>query len=202
MEFIDKILIINLEKRNDRKTQILEEIVKMDLVQKTEIFKAIEYNPGFIGCTASHLNCIKLAKERGYKNVLIFEDDFQFIVDKNTFYKNIEQFFELKNLDWKVLMLSYNLLSQKPYNEFLGITNDCQTASAYLVNSKYYDELINNLEYGLRMLIKTREHWNFLNDQCWKTLQKDDKWFYLKERIGVQRESYSDLSGKVVNYGC
>ena len=82
-KYIDKIFYINLEKRTDRRHDIENELNDFDL--SYERFKAIETEDGMTGCANSHLAVLKLAKERGHKNVLILEDDFMFIVTKEEF---------------------------------------------------------------------------------------------------------------------
>ena len=83
-ENIDKIFYINLDKRTDRREEIEQELSNYEL--NAERYAGI-YTPhsGIVGCGYSHLNVLKLAKERGYKNVLILEDDFQFVVSKEEF---------------------------------------------------------------------------------------------------------------------
>jgi glycosyl transferase family 25 len=89
---IDKIFYINLEKRKDRREEIEKELDTFGL--NYERFEAIE-TPGFgiLGCGISHLSVLKLAKERKYKNILILEDDFTFIVSKEEFEKSLNLFF-------------------------------------------------------------------------------------------------------------
>ena len=111
-EFIDKIIYINLEKRKDRKIEIEDELSKFDLLSNAERFNAIENDTGIVGCTESHLNVLKLAKERGYKNILILEDDFTFLLSKEEFEKNLKLFFDSK-INYDVLMLSYNLIRDR-----------------------------------------------------------------------------------------
>ena len=50
------------------------------------------------------------------------------------------------------------------------------------------------------MLELTGEHLLYINDQVWKSLQKDDKWYIFNTRLGRQRKSFSDLSGQIENY--
>ena len=200
MDKIDRIFYINLSHRKDRYEQINSEFNKMNFdSSKIERFEAV-YIPQLpcLGCTKSHLNVIKLARERNYKNIMIFEDDFQFIVEEDIFKNNIKSFFD-KNLDFKAVMFSYLYDSKNIYDDLLSTSNTCRTASGYIVNSKYFDELILCLQYGSIMLEKTGEHWNYINDQIWKTIQ-GDKWFIFNKRMGIQRESYSDLANMVINY--
>lgn len=105
--YIDKIIYINLNKRTDRREQIENELNNFKL--SYERFEAIS-TPDFgaYGCGLSHLAVLKIAKERNYKNILILEDDFQFLVSKEIFEENLKTFFE-SNIDYNVCMLSYNL---------------------------------------------------------------------------------------------
>ena len=80
---IDFIFYINLEKRTDRREQIEMELKKMEIT--AERFVGIPFEPGIVGCGKSHLEVLKLAKDRKYKNVLILEDDFTFLVDRKNF---------------------------------------------------------------------------------------------------------------------
>jgi GR25 family glycosyltransferase involved in LPS biosynthesis len=64
--------VINLKRRPDR----LESIKKqMDYVGwDFEVFDAVDTN-SYMGCTLSHLGILTIAKERGYKKVMVIEDD-------------------------------------------------------------------------------------------------------------------------------
>lgn len=203
---IDKIIYINLEHRNDRKEQIESELNNMCV--KYERYNAI-YTPGNgpVGCALSHLNVLKLAKERNYKNVLIIEDDFTFLVDKNTFENILKKLFSSSiSNKFDVCMLGYNLIRyselEEPLGSFLYKIVEAQTASAYIVNQHYYDKLIELFEYASKQLSLTRIHWIYSIDQIWKPLQLSDNWYCFNERIGKQRASFSDNSEKWVDYNC
>ncbi len=209
MNFIDKIVFINLNKRKDRLQEITEEFQKYDFPEEKIIrFEAIETpNFGLIGCGKSHIEVLKMAKENQWKNILILEDDFQIIVSKEEFYQSFSYFFNHidQKLPWDVLMLAYNLKNPGNYvqpfdNDFIGRIGYAQTASAYLVNHHYYDTLIENLTYANVMLSKTGRHWDYANDVYWKELQKKDMWLYFKNRLSIQRASYSDNGNNFADY--
>lgn len=209
---LENIFYINLEKRTDRKLQIESEFAKMGLTGNR--FAGITYtptepdrynnlniyNPNLIGCQMAHLGLIKLAKSLGLNNVFVFEDDFQFIVDKSFFLNQVSDFNSL-NIDFDVLFLSYNVIESEPYNELISYGRSVQTASGYIVNSKFYNKLIDNQEEALKLHIETQESWQYCNDQYWKHLQKTNRFFYFNNRIGIQRLGYSDIMGRHTMYG-
>jgi GR25 family glycosyltransferase involved in LPS biosynthesis len=191
MNNIHHAFYINLDRREDRRKEFEEECKRMEIT--VERFPAIAKTPGILGCHSSHLAVLKKAREMNYPNVLIFEDDFKFLVDKETFETQLNSFFQSK-IDYDVLFLSYNVTKSEPLNELVSYGKDIVTASGYIVNQKFYDKLIENLETNYRLLEKTLSHWLYLNDQCWKPLQKDNAFLYFNKRIGMQRDGYSDLS--------
>jgi glycosyl transferase family 25 len=198
---IDKIIYINLEKRTDRKEEIESELNKFEL--PFERFNAIGHQSGIVGCGYSHLGVLKLAKERNYKNVLILEDDFMFLVSKEEFENQLTEFFNTVK-DYDVCMISYNIQQDAdvPEHKFLKKVIEAQTASGYIVNNHYYDKLIQLYETAIPLLEKTGQHWIYANDACWKCLQKIDKWYRFDTRIGKQRPSYSDNSKCFNDYDC
>ena len=189
---IDKIFYINLDKRTDRKEEIENELQRMGLT--AERYSAI-YTPnsGIVGCGYSHLNVLKLAKEKGYKNVLVLEDDFEFIVSKEEFNQTIQTFFDTTP-EYDVCMLSYIVQQSEdvPNNPNIKRILNGQTASGYIVNGHYLDALIDLYTWAIPALERTNEHWNYANDHVWKQLQPTGKWYYLVNRLGKQRSSYSD----------
>lgn len=197
MENISGAIYINLDRREDRRAEFEDECKRIGIT--VERFSAIEQNPGFIGCTLSHIAVLKEARARGLKNVLIFEDDFTFLVDKETFNSNLQSFFDL-NIDYDVLMLGYKLNQSEPFNDLIGRVKMAETTSCYLVHNRFYDRLIDVLESDVKKLISTHKHWLYIVDQSWKKLQPEAQWFYFTTRIGKQRAGFSDLKGAVVDY--
>lgn len=91
--YFDKIFYINLSKDTDRNESILSQFDEYGIINferyDAVVFDKIpdrylwrnfnkqdeKYVIGQLGCRESMLNIIKLSKERGYKRILIFEDD-------------------------------------------------------------------------------------------------------------------------------
>lgn len=205
---LDRIFYINLEYRKDRKEEIEQLLREYDLIDKSERF--IGYHipeQGILGCSKSHLAVLKIAKDRGYQHTLILEDDFEFVITKEEFENKLTEFFksDLSN-QYDVCMLSFNLkeisLENVPECDLVRKVLNAQTASAYIVNGNYLDTIIGLYEWSCPLLEQTKEHWNYANDQCWKTLQKIDRWFHFVERIGKQRSGFSDNSMDFIEYDC
>lgn len=202
--FISQIFYINLDRRTDRRAAIEQEIDNFGFPQnKVSRFAAIEDKSlGCIGCSKSHLAVLRLAQESDYENILILEDDFQFIVDKSTFHANLREFFARYREKFDVVMLAYNLKEGEPIDDLVGYCRKAQTASGYIVNRRMFGDLIETMEMGLDRLIATHQHWLYVNDVCWFPLQKTREWYYFMERVGIQRPGFSDLANQMVDYSC
>lgn len=199
MEKIDAIIYINLNDRKDRFQQINQEFEKMGF-DKNKIYRYPGIRLQILGCTLSHLDVIKMAKKNNFKNIMIFEDDYEFLIDKEKFNYLINRLFK-EDPDFDVVMLSYNQLISESHSEILNKTISSLTASAYIVNYKIYDSLIKMYEEAIHYLIRFAINpTQFFNDSYWFKLQKISKWYQFKSKIGRQRESYSDMARKIVKY--
>jgi len=182
-ENIDKIIYINLKKREDKQQFIVNELNTYGL--NYERFEAIDYiQQGNVGCSLSHLAVLKIAKERGYKNILILEDDFKFKLSKEDFENTLKQFFD-SSIEYNVCMFYYDIDA-----EIVDIQNGVKRilkshgTVGYLVNQNYYDTLIQIIEESIPKLIETKQHWNYAIDTCWRHLQRKDLWYGFSPTIG------------------
>jgi len=198
MEYPLPAFYINLDRRKDRREEFTREAAALGF--PVERFPAIERSPGILGCGLSHLAVLKLAKERQLPAVLIFEDDFELLVSPEEF-KNQLTAAIAEEGSWDVLMLSYHLNASAPHSDRLLKVLDGQTASGYIVHSRFYDTLISLYESAMTSLEKTGRHWDYANDQVWKQLQPKAAWYAFKTRLGRQRASFSDNTGTFMNYG-
>ena len=186
---IGGVYVINLDRRKDRLQQITAELESFGLPFTR--FSAIETRPGINGCGLSHMTILKDAKRLGLKNVLIFEDDFTFLVSKDEFWAGINDFFS-SGQPFDVLMLAYAIQDSVPHSPGFLKVLEAQTASGYIVNERFYDKLIALYEEAMPKLLVTGHHWIYANDQVWKKLQPAADWFAFAKRQGKQRASHND----------
>lgn len=199
MDNIAKTIYINLDRRTDRRAEMEAELTKIGMT--AERFPAIERKPGALGCGLSQLAVLRRAKEEGWENVLILEDDFTFLVDRATFDQELKTVFDLK-IPYDVIMLSYGSTISTPFNSILSRVKTAQTASGYIVHNRFYDTLIHTWNNATINLETTGDEHKWAIDQAWKPLQPTAEWFCFNRRIGKQRPGFSDNVGAFVTYNC
>jgi GR25 family glycosyltransferase involved in LPS biosynthesis len=124
----DAIYVIHLSDRPDRLKVILPEFEKIGLRDKIDIRWTCRKNVykrmadvlpeisishrykgnkaiqgGVIGCTLNHYDLIKTSYERGFENIMIFEDDIKFNCDEDIFkliISHIPQYYKICMLGW------------------------------------------------------------------------------------------------------
>jgi GR25 family glycosyltransferase involved in LPS biosynthesis len=212
MKLLQHILYINLEHREDRKQHFLGQIDKLNQViaenqfgepLQPERFNAIHLPfHGALGASKSHLECLKIARERKYPQVCIMEDDVLF-TDPQLFLTQVKKFQdEFKTEDWDILMLGGN--NKRPYvevNDYCIRSKDIQTATCYVIQQHYYDTLIQNLEESSKNLEQhPLRRYAYSLDIYWKRLQRTGKWFLIIPLTVSQLEGFSDIEKKQVNY--
>jgi GR25 family glycosyltransferase involved in LPS biosynthesis len=123
---IDSIYYINLNKREDRKKEFLDNFPSVD---ESRIFRvtAHEYpENGAVGCLMSHVTALSRALEDPGENILICEDDLT-IKDMDYCNRMLALLFD-KIQDWDVVMLGQNTIESEdtPYKTEKGEKiNEC-----------------------------------------------------------------------------
>lgn len=202
-EFIDKVIYINLDHREDRRNGIKEffsqgKIPDEKIVRVSGVYDSI----GMHGCVKSHIKAVKLAKESKWKRVLILEDD---VCWKNfeDGYKRLEELISISK--WDVCLLGGMYAESDDPKITVSFCSH-----AYIVNSHYYDALINNFSTGLQLrnkyihmparakvFTKPLPPHYFNIDNYWIKLQLKDNWIGVIPAMCNQIESYSDITKSV-----
>jgi len=198
---IRHIFYINLEHRLDRKAHVMQQLEAIGLNHTAQRFNAIKMENGAIGCSMSHLTLLKNAVKNRLDHILILEDDIEFL-NPELFKNQINSFLETHHNEWDVILFAGN--NMPPYkqidNTCVKVTK-CQTTTGYLVNGHYIQKLFDNVKTGLVNLLHTpAQHSLYAIDKYWFNLQKIDRWFLIIPLTVVQREDYSDIEKKVINY--
>ena len=157
-----------------------------------------EWNPsyirGSIGCKLSHQKIITLAKERGYENILILEDDVEFLPDLNKVNDILSNSLkELKKIpDWYMLYLSGNHLKQPIPVKNMKNIHKCittLTTHAYALNARAFDYILENMMIGCEIDVFYAG-----------AVQRTDKCYAIRPTIATQYISYSDVLNAHVDY--
>jgi len=189
---IEKIIYINLDEATDRREHIENQLSNVPK-EKVLRFNAIKEDWGAIGCTKSHIACLQLAIENGWKNVLIIEDDAIFH-NKDIGEPLLKSV--IKN-SYDVILLGGSFVQYDPVTYRLSTA---QTTTAYLVSSHYYSRLLANFEEGLSLLLSTGDYTQFTIDQFWKPLMLVDQWFVIYPCLIIQKPGYSYIEKRDVDY--
>jgi glycosyl transferase family 25 len=194
-EFVDKVIYINLDHREDRleimKKFFADTKIPLDKVIR---FSAIKRSFGALGCTESHMGVLKLAKSNGWKNILILEDDLQ-ILNFNEGYRKLEELVALPK--WDVIMLTGWY-----YRHNLPRVYSAGNSGAYLVNEKYIDTLLENRIRTVKQYSNKIYRLAFKSvvntDVSWYTLQNRHSWYGIEPCLCNQVDGFSDINNSVI----
>ncbi len=179
------VLYINLDRRIDRRKHFENQFSDFKNVERVEAIDTCDTN-GYYGCAQSHIKALKRAKEKGYSQVIICEDDFEWI-DKDKF--------EYPTMDFDVCMISGKINVKEEINDKYNKVLDGRHLECNLVKSHFYDTMIDNFEEGYRKLCYNLTH-AFFVDVYWVKLQNDNMFITPSITIGRQMENYSDIQKK------
>lgn len=189
-DYFDEIYLINLDSRKDRLEKAMASFSKLGIEHRVIRFPGIvpESGTGALGCLMSHVAIIEQAKTKGLKNVLIFEDDVQFL-NIESIAPAIEQLGEKK---WALYYMGYN--SHSPLNSvsknLLKLTK-CYSAHAIAYNSIIFDYI--SCEAKKKKI-------NIIDVWLANNIQTKFECFGNYPITATQVPSYSDIEKKQVNY--
>ena len=150
--FFSKIYYINMSIATDRNQKMIElfkkyniEAFRFEAIVPTE--KGPYKNEGTRGCLLSHWEIIKKAKSENLDNVLIFEDDVEFIPEFNL--KIIPILEQLKKEPWDMIYFGTcgkRITEKKEYNQYLDRLFRCWCLHSYAIKYTVYNDLIELFE--------------------------------------------------------
>jgi glycosyl transferase family 25 len=194
-EFVDKVVYINLEHREDRRI-IMSKFFKDTQIPLEKIirFSAVKRDSPILGCVESHMKVLRMAKDNKWKNVLVLEDDLE-VVDFEQSYKKLEELARLPK--WDVIMLTGWY-----YTYDLPRIYSAGNTGGYLVNGEYIDTLLQNRTESVNGFKNffgfSKSKLMYSADVYWAKLQKKDVWYGIEPCLCRQVDGFSDIGGKIV----
>lgn len=192
--------VVNLKRRSDRLESIQKE---MDYIGwDYELFEAVDTN-SHIGCTRSHCEIIKIAKERGYEKVLVVEDDCVIMPYSKSIIEQIEN--DTENFDFAVVNLAPTFnrpvnLSEK-HKWFLDITNlppkEEYHRGVYATNMIMYHQSIYDKVLEIEEPSKITHY--AIDDFIYQFITSEYQSYVPILPIGPQISDWSDVSHGVYN---
>lgn len=197
--------VINLQRRPENLENITQEL---DYIGWSwERFNAIDRGD-YMGCTLSHLEVIKIAKERGYNRVMVIEDDCTFMPYSKSFLSKLEE--QIQNIEFSVFnmtpTLNRNVNVSDRYSMLLDLTNLPPKTSerygeTYATNMLIYDVSIYDEIPKISTIIAgvSGDYYHPIDGYLAKFIYPNFQSYCPILPIAPQRNSYSDVSSGFYN---
>lgn len=202
--FFEHVFYPNLNRRPDRREAIESQLTSLGIKAERIIAidgqeldfdpfvneKSVDRRPiskGDIGCTLTHLAMCEIAKERGYKNYMVFEDDAEF---DNDFLSLFDTCISQLPDDWDMVYLGGSIIVQPTMvTKNIGRCRRTYTSHAVAFRETIYDDLI--------------QGWGAKDERIdlvlW-SLQKDKNCYMTLPKMVYQADGYSDIMEMEVEY--
>ncbi len=199
--YFDQIRVVNLPERTDRRREMQTQLNRAGV--RAEFFPAVRAvaagdwpSAGAWGCFQSHYRILESALRAGARNVLIIEDDLDFVPEFKALEPEIVR--QIASAEWDVLYLGHLGESADHRPIRLELTEKpLMTAYFYAVNARVLPRLVQFLN-----LVQMRpagdplggpQH--FDGAMCMFRAQNPDvRTLTVMPRLGHQRRSRSDIS--------
>jgi hypothetical protein len=197
--------VINLETRPENLENIRKE---MDYIEwEWERFNAVNRGD-YMGCTLSHLEIIKIAKERGYKRVMVIEDDCIFMPYAKSLLNKIEE--QIDDIEFGVFnvtpTLNEKLNVSENYETLLDLTNlpsghNKNYAETFATNMLIYDVSVYDEIFKIseNSFTTSGDFYHPIDGYLAKFIYPKFQSYCPILPIAPQRRSYSDVSQGMYN---
>ena len=207
-DYIDGCFCINVKERKDRLKKAKKHFVKRNVPVEYVVVKRNNANPAK-GCLTSHLELVKLAKQRGWKNMLVFEDDCILSTSvKQGLPTTLPPLYGILFLGGNIQGVhqhEFDYPSSEQDSKNIGTASNpnwvrlsgCLTTHAYIMSCDIFDHVIDTLErYNKQVDV-------YFSSEIVAKGTPNGKLppsYVLNPPIATQRDDYSDIEKKVVNY--
>lgn len=204
MDYFEKVRIINMVSRTDRRKETEQEFARHKFeinTHKVSFFDAITPdepkgfpNKGARGCFLSHLSILENSLKSNSRNLLILEDDICFSKHISEFGKQCIK--DLSNMDWDIVYFGHTFENSPGPIQWLPLEKPTQLSHFYALNGSAIKRLAECLELMLLRPGGHPEGGPMHYDGALNTFIKqntDLKIFYISTDLGYQRPSKTNI---------
>jgi hypothetical protein len=206
---VEQVFVINSDARQDRYDDVLRELAaaRAPFDRVTRIPAIAEdkarygYAAGQMGCMRSHMEALRTVLDRGYRNVLVLEDDFCFTSDLEQHLSDLGVFFSRGYDFWVCLVATSKYGPIVPRDDLVADTYQaCTNTAGHLLSNEGARQVLAVYEHALAQMKATGESLPWAVDRCWSVLQPSGKFLVFRRKWGFQTSSYSDIEGRISRY--
>lgn len=185
IEFFDKIFVLNLPERTDRLESVLQELREHDI--QASVVDSIKGDPGWSGLLKTMKKIFGISLSKGYKNILVLEDDVRFMAPAKPFLENV-----LPQLPehYHCFQLGTNLLSIPTRIS----ENILKISSAYSTHAVAYSR------EGMELILPLLDQEVAYDILLMKNIQVLGHCYCTFPQLAMQRPGHSDIEGKFVDW--
>lgn len=208
----DRIYCVNLKERTDRWQECLDNFEKLGITNYSRL-DAVKVNAnihpkrrGQIGCALSYALCINKSLNDDLKSVIILEDDFEFVLEKEDLYKKINSALDELPEDWDSLYFGGtigNFYGKEPiekYSDNLFKLNCAHTTHSIAFSNKGLRKIMqhfnNNPEWHQNLI----ENYEAIDIFLARDFLPNSNSFIFSDLLCYQRVSESDIENTTYDY--
>lgn len=194
-DYFDHIYCVNLDTRTDKWNVCQAEFAKHELTVErwsgavgSELPRHPTLMPGEVGCLKSHEMILRDMIDKGYKRVLVLEDDVEFVPNVQSRFSDV---ISLIPNEWDMLYLGGSHLNKPtPINHAIAKISRTYTTSSYGITAELAKEIISKFN-------NTQPH---QVDVLYSHLHTTKKCYSFVPSLAWQRAGHSDIHNTHVDY--
>jgi hypothetical protein len=202
---VDVIYVLNLKERKDRLTDVMTELSSVHApLDRVHVYEAEKTKvtgndkvDAYLGATNNHLDVVAHFETTKARHALVLEDDFIFNSNVGEVQSAIRTFFERAYVYDVCLLATSKYGEIVPHDDLLNRSyQPCTTTSAYFVCRDTFQPVLQCFREGVTLMRETMDFHKYVCDRYWAKLQKNDRFFVLKSKVGYQRIGFSSILNK------
>ena len=192
---IDRIFIVNMKTRTDRKSEVLSELARVSApLDRIEFMFAYPgSNTPLMDCTLNHYKAMSTMKSNAYTNCLFLEDDVVF--------SGVPQFAELFRRQYTfdiVFLATSRWWRREPFDDLLIRSyQGCTTSSSYLLTKQTLHVVMACVLEGIEIMRSGGPTHDGAIDCHWRCLHPRNQMFVFKNKPCYQRPGWSNIVNAV-----